>query len=290
MTINAKKPFEFFRDLQLNYQTEISIKNSSSIKRLKVAIVNLMPTVKETEKHWADVLSHNSSTIVELVFFHSLVRPSTRVSENYLQENYANWQDYDFADLDGIIITGAPVELLEFESVDFYPEVCEIISKSLEYKLSVMLVCWAAQAGLNYLYGINKQCLEKKLFGVYGHKPIKHDHPLLKGIDGELKACISRQTKITDQKVLEHTDVILASAIDGLDCLADKKYDITYMFNHLEYTQDTLEAEYLRDKATTDNIAKPYNYYDSQNNIDYSWQNDRKTFYSNWLDIIKDNK
>ncbi|WP_432773499.1 homoserine O-acetyltransferase/O-succinyltransferase family protein [Francisella salimarina] len=290
MTINAKKPFEFFRDLQLNYQTEISIKNSSSIKRLKVAIVNLMPTVKETEKHWADVLSHNNSTIVELVFFHSLVRPSTRVSESYLQENYANWQDYDFADLDGIIITGAPVELLEFESVDFYPEVCEIISKSLEYELSVMLVCWAAQAGLNYLYDINKQCLENKLFGVYEHKPIKHDHPLLKGIDGELKACISRQTKITDQKVLEHTDVILASVIDGLDCLADKKYDITYMFNHLEYTQDTLEAEYLRDKATIDNIAKPYNYYDSQNNIDYSWQNDRKTFYSNWLDIIKDNK
>ncbi|XSZ47397.1 homoserine O-acetyltransferase/O-succinyltransferase family protein [Francisella noatunensis] len=107
-----------------------------------------------------------------------------------MQENYANWQDYDFADLDGIIITGAPVELLEFENVDFCPEVCEIISKSLEYKSSVMLVCWAAQAGLNYLYGINKQCLENKLFDVYEHKPIKHDHPLLKGVDGELKACI----------------------------------------------------------------------------------------------------
>ncbi|MGX9892722.1 homoserine O-acetyltransferase/O-succinyltransferase family protein [Francisella orientalis] len=107
---------------------------------------------------------------------------------------------------------------------------------------------------------MDKQCLENKLFGVYEHKPIKHDHPLLKGIDCELKACISRQTKITDQKVLEYTDVIIASAIDGLDYLADKKYDIIYMFNHLEYTQDTLEAEYLRDKATTNNIDKPYNY------------------------------
>lgn len=89
---------------------------------------------------------------------------------------------------------------------------------------------------------------------------------------------------------MEYTDVILASAIDGLDCLADKTHNIIYMFNRLEYTQDTLEVEYLRDKATTNNIDKPYNYYDSQNNINYSWQNDRKTFYSNWLDIIKDIK
>ena len=287
MTIKAKKSFDFFKDLPINCQAKTSINDNANIRKLKVAIVNLMPTIKETEKHWADVLSHNNSTIVELVFFRSLVRPNTRVSDSYLQENYDNWQNYDFANLDGIIITGAPVELLEFEDVDFYQEVCEIISKSLEHQLSIMLICWAAQAGLNYFYNIKKQNLEKKLFGVYEHKLIKHDHPLLKNINDKLKACISRQAKITDQKVLEYTDVILASTIDGLDCLVDKTHNITYMFNHLEYTPDTLEIEYLRDKATSNNICKPYNYYDSKDNINYSWENDRKIFYSNWLDTLK---
>jgi homoserine O-succinyltransferase len=289
MRERVKKSSEYFKDLKINFSSKISFKKSS-IKHLRIAVVNLMPTVKETEEQWREVLSQNNSTVVDLVFFHSLIRPSTRVDKSYLSENYANWQDYNFDDLDGIIITGAPVELLEFKDVDFYKEVCEIIAKSLEHNIPLMLVCWAAQAGLNYLYDIQKECLDHKLFGVYEHKPIKHDHPLLKGVEGQLKACVSRQTTIKDNNVLKYTDVILASPIDGLDCLVDKTHNITYMFNHLEYTQGTLEAEYLRDKAITDDIAKPYNYYNDNGNIDYSWRNDRVTFYSNWLDILKENK
>ncbi|API87310.1 homoserine O-acetyltransferase/O-succinyltransferase family protein [Francisella uliginis] len=289
MTVNVKKSFNYFSDLKVNFSNQISFK-STGIKHLRIAVVNLMPTVKETEKQWKDVLSQNSSTIVDFVFFHSLVRPSTRVQKSHLEKNYSNWQDYDFAELDGIVITGAPVELLAFEDVDFYEEVCEIITKSLEYDLSVMLVCWAAQAGLNYLYDIQKECLDHKLFGVYEHKPIKHDHPLLKGVEGQLKACVSRQTTIKDNNVLKYTDVILASPIDGLDCLVDKTHKITYMLNHLEYTQATLETEYLRDKAAAENITKPYGYYNDNGNIDYSWQNDRVAFYSNWLDTLKENK
>lgn len=197
MTVSVKKSFNYFSDLEVNFSNQISFKNAG-IKHLRIAVVNLMPTVKETENQWKDVLSHNRSTIVDFVFFHSLVRPSTRVDKSHLEENYSNWQDYDFAELDGIVITGAPVELLAFEDVDFYKEVCEIITKSLEYDLSVMLVCWAAQAGLNYLYDIQKECLDHKLFGVYEHKPIKHDHPLLKGVEGQLRACVSRQTTIKD--------------------------------------------------------------------------------------------
>lgn len=288
MRVKVKKSSEYFSDLKIDFSSEISFKNNS-IKHLRIAVVNLMPTVKETEKQWREVLSQNSSTIVDFVFFHSLVRPTTRVDKTYLDENYANWQDYNFDELDGIVITGAPVELLEFDDVDFYKEVCEIISKSLEHNLSVMLVCWAAQAGLNYLYNIKKECLDHKLFGVYEHKLANQDHPLLKGIDGQLKACVSRQTMIKDNNVLRYTDVILASPVDGLDCLVDKTHDITYMFNHLEYSENTLEAEYLRDKATADNIIEPDNYYNADGNIDYSWQSDKITFYSNWLDILKKN-
>lgn len=287
MRVKVKKSSEYFTDLKIDFSSKISFKNTS-IKHLRIAVVNLMPTVKETENQWREVLSQNSSTIVDFVFFHSLVRPTTRVDKTYLDENYANWQDYNFEELDGIVITGAPVELLEFDDVDFYKEVCEIISKSLDYNLSVMLVCWAAQAGLNYLYNIKKECLNHKLFGVYEHKLVNQDHPLLKGIDGQLKACVSRQTMIKDNNVLKYTDVILASPVDGLDCLVDKTYDITYMFNHLEYNKNTLEAEYLRDKAIN-NIAEPDNYYNADGNIDYSWQNDKITFYSNWLDILKKN-
>ncbi|MED7819729.1 MULTISPECIES: homoserine O-acetyltransferase/O-succinyltransferase family protein [unclassified Francisella] len=287
MRVKVKKSSEYFTDLKIDFSSKISFKNTS-IKHLRIAVVNLMPTVKETEKQWREVLSQNSSTIVDFVFFHSLVRPTTRVDKTYLDENYANWQDYNFEELDGIVITGAPVELLEFDDVDFYKEVCEIISKSLEHNLSLMLVCWAAQAGLNYLYDIKKECLDHKLFGVYEHKLVNQDHPLLKGIDGQLKACVSRQTMIKDNNVLKYTDVILASPVDGLDCLVDKTHDITYMFNHLEYNKNTLEAEYLRDKAIN-NIAEPDNYYNADGNIDYSWQNDKITFYSNWLDILKKN-
>ncbi|MFC4893029.1 homoserine O-succinyltransferase [Pseudofrancisella aestuarii] len=291
MSVNVKESFEWLKNLKIHFPTQINYKNSNNIRHLRIAIVNLMPTVKETEKQWTEVLSHNSNTIVDLVFFHSLTRPSTRVDKAHLEQNYQNWQDYDFNDLDGIIITGAPVELLEFKDVDYYKEVCDIIAKSINHDLSLMLVCWAAQAGLNYLYGIEKICLDKKLFGVYEHKLLKPNHPLLKGFSGEqLKACISRQTKIDSAEVLKYTYPILASSIDGLDCLSDKNSNITYMFNHLEYIENTLEAEYLRDLEASKDIDKPYNYYDQQNSINYSWKDDRKIFYSNWLDILKEKR
>ncbi|MED7787622.1 homoserine O-succinyltransferase [Francisella sp. 19X1-34] len=284
-----KKSSEYFKDLKINFSSKISFKKTS-FKHLRIAVVNLMPTVKETEEQWKEVLSQNNSTVVDFVFFYSLIRPTTRVDKSYLDRNYANWQDYNFNDLDGIIITGAPIELLEFEDVDYYTEVCKIITKSLEHNIPLMLVCWAAQAGLNYLYNIKKERLDNKLFGVYEHKAINQSHPLLKGVEGQLKACVSRQTAIKDNNVLKYTDIILSSSIDGLDCLVDKTRNITYMFNHLEYTQSTLEAEYLRDKAITDDIAQPYNYYNNDGGIDYSWKNDGVTFYSNWLDILKENK
>lgn len=291
MSVNVKESFEWLKNLKFNFPTQINYKNSNNIRHLRIAIVNLMPTVKETEKQWTEVLSHNPNTIVDLVFFHSLTRPSTRVDKAHLEQNYHNWQDYDFNDLDGVIITGAPVELLEFKDVDYYKEVCDIIAKSINHDLSLMLVCWAAQAGLNYLYGIEKICLDKKLFGVYEHKLLKPDHPLLKGFSNDqLRACISRQTKVDSSEVLKYTDPILGSSIDGLDCLADKNADITYMFNHLEYIENTLEAEYLRDLEAAKDIDKPYNYYDKQNSIDYSWKDDRKTFYSNWLDILREKR
>lgn len=284
MNITINKALE---QKQVQYKSSLDGLNSQKDQHLRIGVVNLMPTVIETEKQWTELLLSHNSIAVDLVFFHSLVRPSTRVDNAYLEKNYHNWQNYDFDSLDGLVITGAPVELLEFEEVDFYAEVCQIIAKSINSNLSLMLICWAAQAALHYLYGIKKTNIDKKLFGVYEHRFFNYKHPLLKNFTTkQLKACISRQTKIDSIEVLEYTDLILASAIDGLDCLVDKKFNITYMFNHLEYTQDTLEAEYLRDLAANKDIKKPYNYYDQRNNINYSWQQDRKLFYSNWLDTL----
>ncbi|WP_224732637.1 homoserine O-acetyltransferase/O-succinyltransferase family protein [Francisella sp. SYW-9] len=287
--MKVKKSSEYFnKDLKIDFSSKIGFKQVST-RHLRIAIVNLMPNVKDTEEQWKAVLSQDSSTVVDFVFFHSLIRPSSRVDKNHLDENYANWQAYNFDDLDGVIITGAPVELLKFEDVDYYKEICEIITKSLKHDVPLMLVCWAAMAGVHFLYDIEKEGLDRKLFGVYEHKIMKQDHSLLKNIGTQLKACISRRTIVRDNNVLKYTDVILASPIDGLDCLVDKTHKITYMFNHLEYSKGVLEAEYIRDKKIMD-IAKPDNYYNEKGDIDYSWQNDQQIFYSNWLGILKEDK
>ncbi|QLE79357.1 homoserine O-succinyltransferase [Francisella sp. Scap27] len=281
---------EINRDYSKNSSVLINDKSEIDKHTLRIAVLNLMPTVQETEHQWQDLLSYNKNNSVEVVFFNSLIRPSSKVDKRHIDQNYSNWEKYDFNKLDGIVITGAPVELLDFNEVDFYPEVCKIIAKSIEYNLHLMLICWAAQAALHYLYAIDKCCLDKKLFGVYEHKIIDNKHPLFKNFNKtEVKACISRQTKVNSIEALKYTNKILSSEIDGLDCLVDKNNSkIIYMFNHLEYTEKTLEAEFVRDLSYK-KMPPPYNYYQGKNNyvnIKYSWKDDRVNFYSNWIDML----
>lgn len=136
---------------------------ATNLPKIRVAILNLMPTVQTTEQQWAEVLSHHNEALVEIIFINSRVRPSSRVDKQYIDQNYESWHDLDFATLDAIIITGAPVETVLFQNVDYYDEVTQILDKAKQHNLFMLLVCWAAQASLYYFYEVDKLVFELAL-------------------------------------------------------------------------------------------------------------------------------
>ncbi len=261
--------------------------HAQDIRSLKIALLNLMPLKEQTE---LDILRSLSNTPLQVDV--TFVIPSTHKSKNtslsHLNRFYQTYPEIKDARFDGLIITGAPLENLEFEEVDFWDEMCEIINWSKANVTSTIYLCWAAQAGLFYNYGIKKHLLDKKLFGVFKHKVIDRKVPLLRGFDDEFMMPHSRHTEIDVEAVKRDSRIKILgkSAEAGIGIAMANSGREIYILGHPEYERLTLDAEYKRDIAKGLDIDLPKNYYPQDNPANkpiLTWRAHANNIYTNWL-------
>lgn len=261
--------------------------NSQDIRPLEIAILNLMPEKQETELDLYRLLS-NTPLQLEITLLKSNVHQSKNESNEYLKKYYKTFEEISEKKFDGMIITGAPVEHLEFENVDYFDEFCKIQDWIKTNVTSTINICWASQAALYYLYGINKCKLDEKCFGIFSHKIIHKKEPLFRGFDDEFFAPHSRHTKLNEEKLKNNVNLdILAYSNDaGPTIIATKNRRNFFVTCHLEYERMRLDTEFKRDKNKNLDIKIPENYY-PDNNIDklpiLSWRMASQLFYSNWI-------
>ena len=260
------------------------------IRPLEIVLLNLMPTKITTETQFSRLLG-NTPLQVHLELMHTTTHVSKNVSQDHLLNFYKSFDELKDRKFDGMIITGAPVENIPFEEVDYWPELCEIMEWSKTNVHSTMHICWGAQAGLYYHYGIQKHPLPEKMFGVFKHKADYKRSILLRGFDDEFWAPHSRHTTILREDIEAVPDLkILASSDEaGVYALMSKKGKQIFVTGHSEYDARTLEAEYLRDKNQGLPIQVPQNYYpnddDTQEPV-VRWRSHGNLLYSNWLNYF----
>ena len=264
--------------------------DTQDIRPLKILLVNLMPTKIETETQFARLLG-NTALQIEL----DLLAPKSHISINtkaeYLETFYKSFDEVKNSKYDGCIITGAPVEHLEYEDVDYYKELCDIMEWTKTNVYSTLHICWGAQVGLYYHYGIKKHKLDKKLFGVFEHKVVYPNPILLRGFDDRFFIPHSRHTYV-DKKDIENVKelkILAESTEAGVSIVFTKYGKQIFVMGHAEYDRDSLNKEYLRDKNNGLSIDIPKNYYldnDPNNNIIVRWRSHANLFFSNWLNYI----
>lgn len=260
---------------------------AQDIRPLKIAILNLMPTKETTETQLLRLLA-NSPLQVEI----SLVRMEHHVSKHtgqkYLEKFYINSSEVYKQKFDGMIITGAPVEQLPFEQVDYWNELCGIMDYARKNVFSTLYVCWGAFAGLYHLYNIPKYPLDKKLFGIFMNQRTTLAEPLLRGFDDLFPIPQSRHTTIHYDDIVKHSELtILAQSEEaGVTLIKSKDNREIFMTGHLEYDTHTLSDEYWRDKNKNLPIDIPVNYFpnnDASLQPVSTWRSTAHLFYSNWL-------
>ena len=232
------------------------------IRPLKIAIVNLMPKKIETETQILRLLSNTPLQVdIELIQMASHVAKNTSIE--HLTKFYKTFDDVAEERFDGLIITGAPVEQIPFEEVDYWQELCSIMEWSKRNVYSVLHICWGAQAGLYYHYGIPKYDLNEKMFGVFPHKAEVTNYPLLRGFDEVFNVPHSRHTEIKRMDIEKVRDlkILAASHESGVNIIADKTERQFFLMGHFEYDRFTLANEYFRDKDKGLDIAVPKHYF-----------------------------
>ncbi len=260
------------------------------IRPLRILILNLMPKKIETEVQLIRLLSNTAIQVeVELLGLKSYTPKNT--PSTHLAKFYRHFDQVKDQRFDGMIITGAPVEHLPFEAVDYWTEMCEIMDWSLHNVYSVMHICWAAQAGLYRRFGIDKKPLEKKLSGIYPHVSTDSHHPLMRGFDDCFWAPHSRYTTIDlqDIKETEGVDILSVSPEAGMYIAEDTERRRFYVTGHPEYDRETLKNEYLRDIEAGKDCSVPYSYFpndDIKQPPLFSWRSHANLLYSNWLNYF----
>lgn len=257
------------------------------IRPLRIAIVNLMPKKIETETQLLRLLSNTPIQVdIELIQMASHVTKNTSVE--HLTKFYKTFADVKEELFDGLIITGAPVEQIPFEEVDYWGELCQIMEWSRRHVYSVLHICWGAQAGLYYHYGIPKYDLPQKMFGIFPHKAEVANHPLLRGFDEVFSVPHSRHTEIRRMDVEKVRDLkILAfSNESGVNIIADKEERRFFLLGHFEYDRFTLANEYFRDKDKGLDIQVPKHYFpydDPSQPPHFNWRAHANLLFSNWI-------
>ncbi len=260
---------------------------SQDIRPLKILILNLMPTKAETETQLLRLLG-NTPLQMEIELLQMETHNAKNTPADYLLRFYKTPREVMGDRYDGLIVTGAPVEQLRFEEVDYWSELCDILDWSKENVWSTLHICWGAQAGLYRHYGIDKRVLPEKLSGVYAHRLIDPTHPLLRGFDDYFYAPHSRYTGVSASDILRVPALELLSVSDeaGVYLAAERGCRRVYVTGHSEYDRDTLEREYRRDVAKGIGIQPPCNYYPEDDPARLPvmrWRGHSSLLFANWL-------
>lgn len=258
-----------------------------NIRQLEIAIVNLMPLKEETEVQILRSLS-NTPIQVNVTFIATKSHESTHTSMSHLNKFYQTFDEVKNQNFDGLIITGAPVEQMEYEEVDYWKEICQIMEWSKEHAFSTLHLCWGAQAGLYYHYGIQKHKLDKKMFGVFPHYVKNRKVPMVRGFDDIFYAPHSRHTEVRKEDIEKCEDLTILAESDeaGVFLVIDKAGKKIFVMGHPEYDRLTLDAEYKRDKNKGLPIELPVNYYPDDDDTKkplLRWRSHGNILYSNWL-------
>lgn len=263
---------------------------TQDIRPLKILILNLMPKKIETETQLARLLG-NTPLQVEPTLIRTKTHQSKNVSEEHLLAFYKTFDDVKKQNFDGMIITGAPVEHLPFEEVEYWQELCEIMEWSKTHVHSTFHVCWGAQAGLYYHYGIEKHPVPEKLFGVFPHTVERKTSILFRGSDDVFMVPQSRHTTILREDIekVKELKILSSSEETGVYAVSTQNGRQIFITGHSEYDADTLKNEYLRDLSQGKPIKKPKNYFedDDENKPPIvSWRSHANLLYSNWLNYF----
>ena len=264
--------------------------STQDIRPLEIVLLNLMPTKIATETQFSRLLG-NTPLQVKLELMHTTTHVAKNVTPEHLLNFYKGFDELKDRKFDGMVITGAPVENMEFEDVDYWPELCKIMEWSKTNVHSTLHICWGAQAGLYYHYGIPKHPLPEKLFGVFPHKADYKHSILLRGFDDQFWVPHSRHTTVLreDVEAVDELKVLASSEQAGIYAVATKKGRQIFITGHSEYDPETLQNEYLRDKNLGLQIRVPENYYpnddDSKEPI-VRWRSHANLLFSNWLNYF----
>lgn len=259
---------------------------SQDIRPLEIAILNLMPTKIETETQLLRVLS-NSPLQVNVTLVKTASYNPTNVSQTHMDKFYLTLDEIKKRKFDGMIVTGAPVEKLDFEDVKYWDELCDILDYADKNVTCSLFICWGAQAALSYYYGIGKRDLAAKKFGIFENECKVENDPLLRGLDDKFMMPHSRHTEVNEDDLRKEGRLVVLA--EGKECgvsivksIDNKRF---FFIGHSEYDRDTLEKEYLRDKEKGESIAPPKNYYinGKDGEINVSWRSTGTLLFSNWL-------
>ena len=260
---------------------------TQDIRPLRILLLNLMPTKIVTETQLARLLG-NSPLQIELELIMTTSRESRNTSREHMLSFYKTFDDVRDQHFDGMVITGAPVEQMEFEQVDYWDELCAIMEWSKTHVTSTFHICWGAQAGLYYHFGIRKIPLEKKLFGVFEHTVERRSSMLLRGFDDEFWVPHSRHTTISraDVEAVPQLKILASSPEAGIYAIATDKGRQIFITGHSEYDAETLKLEYERDKKAGLPIDVPKNYFPDDDDTKpprVTWRSHANLIYTNWL-------
>ena len=260
---------------------------SQDIRPLEILILNLMPLKEETETQLMRALS-NTPLQVDCTFLMLSTHVSKNTSASHLNKFYVTFDDIKKKKFDGMIITGAPVENLEYEEVNYWPELSMMMEWSKTHVTSTIHICWGAQAGLYYHYGIPKYPMKKKLSGIYNHRVLDRKVPLVRSLNDFFLAPHSRYTEVRKEDILKHPELAILAQSDEAGVFLVKSRDGRQIFvqGHPEYDRMTLNNEYPRDLNKGLNPEVPYNYYEDNDPFSappLTWRNTSNTLYTNWL-------
>lgn len=261
--------------------------DKQDIRPLEIGIVNLMPTKIATETQLLRLLG-NTPIQVNITLLRTAAHVSTHVQPEHLQRFYKTFGEIRHKNFDGMIITGAPVEHLPYNNVDYWDELVEIMRYAARNVYSTLYLCWAAQAALHYFYNIPKYQLEKKISGIFCHEVLVPDCRLFRGFDDEFLAPHSRHTEVRGEDILARPELrILAHSHEaGVAIVENRDHSQVFITGHMEYDRETLDLEYRRDMGRNLNPEVPAHYYPAgnpENTPSMTWKAHAHLFFSNWL-------
>ncbi len=262
---------------------------AQDIRPLKIVILNLMPTKVVTETQLLRLLG-NTPLQVDIELLQMATHKSKNTSRRHLTTFYKTFDEIKDQKFDGMIITGAPVEQLDFEDVDYWDELCEIMDWSKKNVYSVLHICWGAQAGLYHRYGIRKYEFKEKLSGIFEHRILNPLHPLLRGFDDKFLIPHSRYTGVVEEDIYNYEnpklEILAKSDEAGVAIIGKKNGRAFYILGHAEYDRETLANEYFRDINKGLDIKIPKNYFpddNPKNDPPMVWRSSASLLFSNWL-------